>query len=57
MAEIPLLIFNNLTKVYDAHQPGANNVVALDGISFTVHPGEFCRWWGARARGKPRFSK
>lgn len=47
-----MIIFNNLTKVYDARSNGAKNVVALDGVSFTVQPGEFLSVVGRSGAGK-----
>ncbi len=47
-----MIIFNNLTKVYDTRLSGAQNVMALDGISFIVQPGEFLSVVGRSGAGK-----
>lgn len=52
-----MLIFNNLTKVYDARQSGVKSVVALDAISFTVQPGEFLSVVGRSGAGKTTLFK
>jgi cell division transport system ATP-binding protein len=57
VGEIPMIIFNNLTKVYDSRGNGAKNVVALDGISFAVQPGEFLSVVGRSGAGKTTLFK
>ena len=52
-----MLIFNNLTKVYDARQSGVKSVVALDSISFAVQPGEFLSVVGRSGAGKTTLFK
>lgn len=47
-----MIIFNNLTKVYDTRQTGVKTVTALDGISFIVQPGEFLSVVGRSGAGK-----
>lgn len=45
-----MVIVENLTKVYTAK--GQGDVKALDGISFTLQPGEVCGYLGANGAGK-----
>jgi ABC-2 type transport system ATP-binding protein len=45
-----MIIVENLTKVYSNKSQG--DVKALDGISFTVEPGEVCGYLGANGAGK-----
>ena len=52
-----MIIFNNLTKVYDSRKNGAKNVVALEGVSFAVQPGEFLSVVGRSGAGKTTLFK
>ena len=52
-----MIIFNNLTKVYDSRNNGVKNVVALDGISFMVGQGEFLSVVGRSGAGKTTLFK
>jgi cell division transport system ATP-binding protein len=50
-----MIKFNDLTKIYTSR--GANNVVALDGISFDVQQGEFVSVVGRSGAGKTTLFK
>ncbi len=52
-----MIKFNDLTKIYKARGAGADNVVALEGISFGVNPGEFVSVVGRSGAGKTTLFK
>src|SRR5690349_24930676 len=45
-----MVIVDNVSKVYSAK--AQQSVKALDGISFTLQPGEVCGYLGANGAGK-----
>jgi len=55
--EIPLIIFDNLTKIYGTRQTSANGVVALDGVSLQFIPVNLFQWLDVPARVKLPFLK
>ncbi|UMX47541.1 MAG: ATP-binding cassette domain-containing protein [Candidatus Nealsonbacteria bacterium DGGOD1a] len=52
-----MIKFNDITKVYDSRTAGANNIVALDGVSFGIMPGEFVSVVGRSGAGKTTLFK
>ncbi len=52
-----MIKFNDVTKIYSSKSGGANSVVALDGISFGVAPGEFVSVVGRSGAGKTTLFK
>jgi cell division transport system ATP-binding protein len=49
--------FNDITKIYNARAAGADNVIALEGVSFGVAPGEFVSVVGRSGAGKTTLFK
>lgn len=52
-----MIKFNDVTKIYSSRTTGANNIVALDGISFGVDKGEFVSVVGRSGAGKTTLFK
>lgn len=52
-----MIRFNNVTKIYPLHATGGKPVVALDGVSFGVNPGEFVSVVGRSGAGKTTIFK
>jgi len=52
-----MIRFNNLTKIYVSRASSANNIVALEGISFGVEKGEFVSIVGRSGAGKTTLFK
>ena len=52
-----MIKFNDITKIYDSRTAGANNIVALDGVSFGIMPGEFVSVVGRSGAGKTTLFK
>jgi len=52
-----MIKFNDVTKIYTSKSSGANNIVALDGISFGVQQGEFVSVVGRSGAGKTTLFK
>ncbi|MFZ3073583.1 MAG: ATP-binding cassette domain-containing protein [Minisyncoccales bacterium] len=52
-----MIKFNDITKVYGSRIAGANNIVALDGVSFGIMPGEFVSVVGRSGAGKTTLFK
>jgi len=55
--ENSMIKFNDISKIYTSRCAGANNVVALDGISFGVEQGEFVSVVGRSGAGKTTLFK
>jgi cell division transport system ATP-binding protein len=49
--------FNDITKIYASRGAGANNVVAVEGVSFGVGQGEFVSVVGRSGAGKTTLFK
>jgi ABC-2 type transport system ATP-binding protein len=47
-----MITADNIVKIYGNAKAGANNVKALDGISFNIEQGEVCAYIGANGAGK-----
>jgi cell division ATP-binding protein FtsE len=52
-----MIKFNDITKVYDSRTAGANNIVALEGVSFGIMQGEFVSVVGRSGAGKTTLFK
>ena len=52
-----MIKFNDITKIYASRGAGANNVVAVEGVSFGVGQGEFVSVVGRSGAGKTTLFK
>jgi cell division transport system ATP-binding protein len=52
-----MIRFNDITKIYTSKTSGAQNIVALEGVSFDVNQGEFVSVVGRSGAGKTTLFK